>query len=240
VKTIIRKIYVVLLSVIFAIPDVGLPCDKIVLTGGPGVGKSSVLERLKVLARTDKFRVIAPFEVRPEAFTQLYEEAKVRNSLDELFSDPTGAHLRSKLVQRQAEFESCATEGSSLVLDRGMVDILTFGEILGHSVRPKDKATAELSDYGLVFFLEPLPQEYYQNTEIRRETYEESVETHKRLVADYQRYMTDKGKDPRSSIFYVPTFHSGALKMNGDEIENSVAKRAQFIFDKIKENCGLQ
>lgn len=203
-------------------------CNKIVLTGGPGAGKSSIIEKLKAMK----------FEVRPEAFTQLCQDAESQKNPNLL---PYGHGARGKLVKKQKEFETCKPKGNPIFFDRGMFDILTFGEIFPDpAFKDEDKVAVAKTEYDMVFFIEPLPKEYYKNSDVRLETYEASLETHKKLLADYENYLSKQGKDPKEVLFKIPApkFQSKAGAPTSEEIDNAINLRTQAILDKIEEKCG--
>ena len=112
-----------------------------------------------------------------------------------------------------------------------MVDILAFSKIFGHKIEQGDLALARKVDYDIVFIIEPLPQEYYRQTETRRETYQQSLEIHQKIVACYQQYCFDMGKNPEQFIVYVqaPT----KINMSEEEIRQSISQRAEFILKTV-------
>lgn len=172
----------------------------IALTGGPGVGKSSVIEELAKRG----------YSVVPEVFTLLYEEAKAKNTLSTVFSNRTT--LREILLDRQAKLEAALNDTRGFIfLDRSAIDSIAIDAY--HAVAVSDTLRKEIKKIHIdvVFFLDPLPEQYYKQTEIRRETYEEAMKIHAFLKKFY--------KDLGYMSINVPF--------------DTVEKRADFILDAI-------
>src|SRR5690242_19033507 len=108
---------------------------KVVLTGGPGVGKTSILGCLRR----------AGFEVKSEVFTELFESAQLKTGLASLFQDPQ--KLLHDLVVRQRELEAPSLESGILFYDRGMVDIMGFAGNLGLEFTNADLKLVSESEY---------------------------------------------------------------------------------------------
>lgn len=131
--------------------------DRIIgITGGPGTGKSSILEVLKEKG----------FQVIPEAYTSLYTQAKNDNKLTEFFADPV--KLRSNLIEKQIEREDARNKTKPTISDRTVLDPIFFGELYNIKMPSQLYEKAENRRYDLIFFLEPLPIEFYKTTEIRK------------------------------------------------------------------------
>lgn len=165
-----------------------------VLTGGPGVGKSTVISELAKRG----------YAVAPEAYTLLHNRAEKEQSLDTLLADPV--KFRSKLMEEQLKIESRLNPEKSAFLDRSAIDVVAFGDHF------KVEMSKELRDeanrkYDLIFFLDPLPAKYYENTKVRRETPEEAELIHNDLKKAYK----DRGYHPYQLIdvpFGTPEFRA--------------------------------
>lgn len=174
---------------------------KFVLTGGPGVGKSSVINELERQG----------YQVSPEAFTELYNEAKTQGKLDILFADPI--KFRYDLMAKQQYLESLLKRDGAAFLDRSKQDIVFFGKYFGLKL-PQDLVDEiQKTDLELVFFLDQLPEKYYKNTDIRQESQEESLKIHGFLKEEY--------KKTGLKIIDVPF----------DTVEN----RVKFILDSVSK-----
>jgi predicted ATPase len=193
--------------------------SKFILTGGPGVGKTSVIEKLKEKGYT----------ITEEAFTALFDETVKRsqdkglskkeaedNFWGEVKTDPI--NFRRALMCKQFELETVLPKQDVIFIDRGTPDIVAFGDIFGVYMTPGFRALAAAHEYNkYVFFLDPLPRKFFKQTVVRHETYEESLATHNRLKAVYS--------DFGYTIIDVP-FYEG-------EFEQARANRTQFIVDAV-------
>lgn len=186
---------------------------KVVLTGGPGVGKTSIIKHLRELK----------YEVRDEVFTQLFAQAQKENRFDEHFLH--SRELIHDLVSFQRELESQPSQSDLLFLDRSLIDIWGFAKGMGITPFEEDQIELENSHYDLIFVIDPLPEKYYDQNLIRRQNYPESLEHHLAGVQRYVQYLEFKGRDPKTCLIRVP-FRELDLKA-------SVMERSQFILSKI-------
>ncbi len=169
----------------------GISNLKFVLTGGPGVGKTSVGNALKQRG----------FMVAKEAFSDLFEDYVLREQTKGLsqkdsennfwkFIITESVAFRRVLMCRQLELEEAAEKLHGIMfVDRGTPDIVAFGDVFGIYMTPEFRLLAESHEYNkYVFFLEPLPKELYQQTHVRHESYEESVKMHNTFKDLYRKF----------------------------------------------------
>jgi predicted ATPase len=188
--------------------------QKIVLTGGPGVGKTSIIQCLQKLG----------YDVREEVFTRLFAEAQKIGAFNDEF-------LRSKklildLILAQKHLESQTGQGNLLFLDRSRIDILGYIKNMGILPSKEDKAWLEQNDYALIFMIQPLPEKHYDQNSVRRQTQQESLEHHRSINQHYIDFLNVNGLDSASYLINVPYFEG--------KTEESVLKRTQFILKKVK------
>jgi predicted ATPase len=187
---------------------------KIVLTGGPGVGKTSILAQLKKLN----------YEVRSEVFTEVFGEAVRENRLNELFAKPS--ELLGDLIRRQRKIEFTTDQEGVTFFDRSHVDILAFAQTLQFSLSPDDLKELTQAQYDLVFLIEPLPSQFYDQNKIRRQDYAQSLQDHK-LVADaYREFFRKQGSEPKEKIISVPQF-------GGVDVDESIRLRTTLILETV-------
>lgn len=177
---------------------------KFVLTGGPGVGKSTIIEELNKLG----------YKVLPEAFTEVCREAQQAKTFDSIlvdgvFVDPAG--FQKKLMLKQRQLEESPT--GPAFLDRSKVDLVIFGDYYPPKVPQEFYDEAMESKYDLVFLINPLPEQFYQQTELRRESYLESQNLHKFLKEGYENF--------GYKVIEVPF--------------DTAEKRVQFIIDRVNQ-----
>lgn len=192
---------------------------RVVLSGGPGVGKTSILRRLQELGHA----------VQPEVFTELFDEAAKAHRFDALFEDPL--LLVRRLIARQQELERDQTSAITF-FDRGMIDIAAFADNLGLERPPAEQAILDTASYNLVFIPEPLPRACYQQNQVRRQTYDASLLHHQNVVTVYRNHFRRQGRDPDAFILTVPPMLSPESGIDADG-QVSVERRARFVRDKV-------
>lgn len=156
---------------------------RIVLTGGPGSGKTSVLERLRRELESELHFV-------PEIATIVIGEIGTHPPL----TDPVGTRRYNRLLSRMqrhaeefAEIQARSDGKRALLQDRGVVDnaaylpngILDLEHILGSDRHH------EYRHYDLVVILGPPPREVYEaglkTNAVRYETYEQALALSERI-----------------------------------------------------------
>ncbi len=158
----------VLLSISFT-ADASLRC---VLTGGPGVGKSTTLAELSKRG----------YHTIQEVFTSLFKQAEKNNALDAFFEDMT--QLQTNLLLEQLRLESLLPATHTAFLDRSAEDIMAYNRY--HNVPVEESLSKQVRQYDIIFFLEPLPARFYQTSTVRKETPEEAMELHNLVKEAYR------------------------------------------------------
>jgi predicted ATPase len=148
-----------------------------IVTGGEGVGKTTVIELLRQ----------SGFQVVPEAFTQLYHEAKADGRLQQFLEDPFAQ--RAALLQVQIAKEKSINTDQIAFLDRSALECIFFAGYYYKKLPEQNELNflKQLVYNQHVFFLDPLPEKYYEQTEVRRETREQSLNVHELLKQFYQK-----------------------------------------------------
>lgn len=147
---------------------------KIVITGGPGTGKSSIMQQLEAQGA----------RCFHEISRHVTLEAR-KNGVEQLFlADPV--YFSQKLLEgRIRQFEEADNETDPLVyFDRGIPDVKAY---LDFSKTPHPPIFLEAGwqyRYDLVFML-PLWEEIYISDNERYENYAQAVEIHHALAAHY-------------------------------------------------------
>lgn len=150
---------------------------KIVITGGPGSGKTSLILFLEENG----------YQCQNEISRQVTLEAQ-KKGIDQLFlSDPVlfSQHLlegRLKQHQEVGHFKK-----TILFYDRGLPDITAYMDFTNVSYPESFHITCNKHRYDTVFILPPWKDIYTQDNE-RYETYEEAEKIHKFLTQSYLKY----------------------------------------------------
>jgi len=172
------------------------PLRKYVLSGGPGNGKSTLGEllRLKGEAFIDEApRIIIDGEQCREA---------VRNGYKGTFPWTNLPGFERLVLEKQLELEampnSVADRNERIWLDRSLIDLVAYSELGG--IQPPEGLIEAIgkAGYSKVFILEPLTS--YENDRVRHETREEAMKVHTKLKEVYERFSKRLGFE----IQYVP------------------------------------
>ena len=162
---------------------------KIVITGGPGSGKTVLIERLQELG----------FNCMHEISRTITIEAQ-RKGIEQLFlKDPllfSKKLLEGRLKQYQA---SLISEGSHLFFDRGLPDVTAYLDYKQEDYPLHFDETCTVHRYDSVFLLPPWEDIYEQDNE-RYETFEEAKHIYRFLVKGYRKYHYDIDEVPSASI----------------------------------------
>ena len=190
---------------------------KIVFSGGPNVGKSSILQELKIRG----------YDVRNEVFTKLFSEAQKENRFEGLFKNKNS--LINKLIELQIKEEKIDNINTQkyIFLDRGMVDIIGFSKEIEYKLTMEEISILEKFHYDLCFIPEPLDKQFYDKNSIRRQTFEESLERQEQCIDVYREFYKKRNLDPEKYIIFVPNF------LNHGNL--SVIKRADFVLKAIED-----
>jgi predicted ATPase len=149
--------------------------QKIVLIGGPGTGKSSVLNEL----------IAQQYYCMPEVSREVTLKAK-KEGIDQLFlTDPI---LFSKLLLEGREQQYLSAKESSekwVFFDRGLPDVYAYLKFSDTAYPSYFKEKCTLYRYDKVFRFLPW-EEIYQTDNERYETFEESQKIDHFLEATYK------------------------------------------------------
>ncbi|WP_345275953.1 ATP-binding protein [Litoribaculum gwangyangense] len=150
---------------------------KIVITGGPGTGKSTIIHDLNQRG----------FTCLEEISRQVTLEAK-KKGIDQLFL--TNPLLFSELLLngRKKQFLDAEMLSDEIVFfDRGIPDVLAYMDFIGNTYPKTFVDACHVAIYDAVFILKPWEAIYTSDNE-RYESFEQALEIHDNLVNTYKNY----------------------------------------------------
>jgi predicted ATPase len=150
---------------------------KVVITGGPGTGKTSIINHLKengYLCYDEISREIT-LQARKDGIEQLFLTDPL------LFSE--------KLLEgRTKQFIDAKKESEALVfLDRGLPDVLAYMDYIGDTYPDRFTKACKTNTYDAIFVLAPW-QEIFTSDSERYENFETAIAIHHHLLDTYQRF----------------------------------------------------
>ncbi len=143
-----------------------------VISGGPGIGKSTVIKEMSKLG----------YQTIPEIYTALFEQAAQNNAIDAFYANLD--QLPQIQIKEQLRMESLLSPLLPAFLDRSAVDIIAYGDYFNAPISRELRAQAD-RNYDLIFLLEPLPDFLYEKTEVRREDPQEALHLHEIIRSAY-------------------------------------------------------
>ncbi|GAB4161017.1 MAG: ATP-binding protein [Winogradskyella sp.] len=150
---------------------------KIVITGGPGTGKSSIINHLKNRG----------FLCYDEISRQITLQAR-KDGIDQLFLTEPLLFSEKLLEGRIKQYNDSTNETSNVVfLDRGIPDILAYMDYIGDIYPQYFTDSSKNNRYDQVFILAPW-QEIFTSDSERYENFEQAIEIHHHLLKTYMRF----------------------------------------------------
>ena len=150
---------------------------KIVITGGPGTGKTSLINELKRRGYT----------CLEEISRQITLEAR-KEGVEQLFLSQPFLFSQRLLEGRVQQYETALNLENELVfLDRGVPDVLAYMDFADETY-PEDFISAcKDCKYTQVYVLAPWQEIFISDSE-RYENFEQAVEIHEQLLLTYKKY----------------------------------------------------
>lgn len=150
---------------------------KIVITGGPGTGKSSIINDLKTRG----------FLCYDEISREVTLQAR-KDGIEQLFLTEPLLFSEKLLEGRLRQYNNASKETVNTVfLDRGIPDILAYMDYIGDKYPQYFKDASVNNRYNYVFVLAPW-QEIFTSDSERYENFEQAIEIHHRLLKTYMKF----------------------------------------------------
>jgi predicted ATPase len=163
-----------------------------VITGGPGVGKTTLLQEIQQRG----------FTIVPEIARELIQEQQAIDG-DALPWKDKSLYCDLMFERSIESFEKTmdAYTGSGPVFfDRGFLDTLCYAIISGIRIENSMKILAETWRYNEDVFILPPWQEIYQTDEQRKQDWNEAVFTYNSMIQTYRGYEYNLVEVPKTSI----------------------------------------
>ncbi len=187
----------------------GFITKKVVITGGPGTGKTSVIASLEAAGYLCFHEIIRNMTL--EAKKEISSEALSSNPID-FVSDPMEFNLRL-LNGRVAQYKSASDQLHPMVFfDRGVPDVLAYMNYFGQAYGQKFVNACKENRYDEIILLPPWEAIYVSDNE-RMESFEEAIAIHYQLQTTYE------------SLGYSPVIVP----------EGTVGKRTTWILEKLNQ-----
>ena len=161
----------------------------IVIIGGPGTGKSTIIDGL----------VAKGFCCYPEISRQVTLEAK-QQGIEQLFLENPLLFSELLLEGRKKQFKSALEETHKVVfIDRGIPDVLAYMHYIGDSYPTHFDLACRENLYTKIFILPPW-EEIYVSDEARYENFEQAELIHEHLTETYQNYGYELVEVPKDTL----------------------------------------
>lgn len=164
---------------------------RIVITGGPGSGKTSLIEHLENMGH----------QCIPEISREITLKAQ-QEGIDQLFLEKPLLFSERLLEGRVEQFHQGATFTDRTVFyDRGIPDVPAYLHYLGTPYPDHFDKTCEIHRYDAIFLLPPWEAIYERDNE-RYETYEQAEKIFHYLHKAYAAYGYEVDHVPTGSLKY--------------------------------------
>jgi len=152
-----------------------LNVKRIVITGGPGTGKSSIISEL-----TNR-----NYNCFEEISRQVTLKAR-DNGVDQLFLDKPLLFSELLLEARLQQFNDASKEKAPIIFyDRGLPDVLAYMDYAKKDYPMHFKSICKSHRYDGIFILPPWKEIYVSDNE-RYENFEQAQQIHKQLTKTYK------------------------------------------------------
>ncbi|WP_434626671.1 AAA family ATPase [Chromobacterium sp. CV08] len=177
----------------------GAQAELLVLTGGPGAGKTSLLTTLRRMG----------YPSLDEAGRAIIQDQRRIGGNALPWVDPR-AFAEQMLGWDMRNFRIAEREAGPVLLDRGIPDVIGYLELSGLPVPAHMEKAAGVFRYDKIFLLRPWPEIFVQDRE-RRQTLAEAERTCEAMERAYARLGYSLIEVPRGSLEQRAAFVIGRI-----------------------------
>lgn len=162
---------------------------KIVITGGPSTGKTSIIKKLEAQG----------YSCMHEISRSVTQEAR-KEGIQHLFISDPQLFSERILAGRLTQFDEASNSTRDLVfLDRGLPDVVAYLDCFRQQYDDHFNQTCSRNRYDQVFLLPPWMEIHTSDTE-RYENYEEATRIHDCLETTYIKFGYDIIQVPKLNV----------------------------------------
>ncbi|MGN6494871.1 MAG: AAA family ATPase [Agriterribacter sp.] len=160
-----------------------------VITGGPGCGKTTMLEALQKRNYT----------VVPEDARQIIAEQTAMNGNALPWKDRI-LYQQLMMDRSVATYKAHINDTGILLFDRGIIDALCYGTLIGIPDSATNARIASQYRYNKKVFILPPWKEIYTTDTERKQTWTEAVATYEQMAATYLQHGYQLTEVPRLPV----------------------------------------
>ena len=151
-----------------------------IITGGPGVGKTTLLTKLQKRG----------YPIVPEVARQLITEQQQANGEALPWKDKElyKQLMFERSVESYVQAEKNRNNRNPLFFDRSFLDTLCYAQLIGSAISEEMRTYAEHWRYHTDVFILPPWQEIYQTDQQRKQNWDEVLLTHTKMKETYNHY----------------------------------------------------
>lgn len=154
-----------------------MTAKKIVITGGPGTGKSTIINEL----------IKRGYTCYEEISREVTLEAQ-KQGVNQLFLTNPLVFSQRLLEGRQKQFiDANLISNTSVFFDRGVHDVLAYMDYIGDKYPPHFIDTCNTCNYDFAFVLKPFKAIYASDNE-RYENFNQAVKIHSHILKTYKSF----------------------------------------------------
>ncbi len=173
-----------------------MKAKKIVITGGPSTGKTSVIEQLEY----DGFYCLHEV-IRTMTSHEKSKDEKIQITTNPIISVKDPAKFNTMILNARIEQYEIAhkSKEDTVFFDRGIPDVLAYMDCFDQIYEPEFVKACETKRYDQVFLMPPWGKIHITDSE-RFESFEESMRIHECLKKAYENYSYDVIIVPKTSV----------------------------------------